>query len=152
MKMRHEEVSQILLSPQFAHDLGECQFGKNTLSLQTQRQEWIVYLGSVCTQEGWVSIIHRRHRCDLISLSRFVAGVHVGTAHGEPGATPASAANRPCQQQGKALPQRQRLDPPVEARCPPSGDGTLLCFAQLPGTLDSGAADGLIGLNLLGDR
>jgi hypothetical protein len=26
---------------------------------------WIVYLGSVCTQEGWVSIIHRRHRCDL---------------------------------------------------------------------------------------
>src|SRR2546430_15751170 len=26
---------------------------------------WIVYLGSVCTQEGWVSIIHRRHRCDV---------------------------------------------------------------------------------------
>jgi hypothetical protein len=26
---------------------------------------WIVYLGSVCTKEGWVSIIHRRHRCDL---------------------------------------------------------------------------------------
>src|SRR5713101_5725970 len=26
---------------------------------------WIVYLGAVCTKEGWVSIIHRRHRCDL---------------------------------------------------------------------------------------
>jgi hypothetical protein len=26
---------------------------------------WIVYLGSVCTKEGWISIIHRRHRCDL---------------------------------------------------------------------------------------
>ena len=26
---------------------------------------WIVYLGSVCTQEGWGGIIHRRHRCDL---------------------------------------------------------------------------------------
>src|SRR6266436_9428957 len=29
---------------------------------------WIVYLGSVCIREGWVRIIHRRHRCDL-SLS-----------------------------------------------------------------------------------
>ena len=37
--MRHEEVSQILLSSQFAHDLGDGQFGKNTLGLQTQRQE-----------------------------------------------------------------------------------------------------------------
>ena len=37
--MRQEEVSQILLSPQFAHDLGDGQFGKNTLRLQTQRQE-----------------------------------------------------------------------------------------------------------------
>jgi hypothetical protein len=26
---------------------------------------WIVYLGSVCMQEGWVSIIHRGDRCDL---------------------------------------------------------------------------------------
>ena len=39
MKMRHEEVAQILLSPQFAHDLGDGQFGKNTLGFQTQRQE-----------------------------------------------------------------------------------------------------------------
>ncbi len=26
---------------------------------------WIVYLGSVCMKDGWVNIIHRRHRCDL---------------------------------------------------------------------------------------
>src|SRR5262249_42639703 len=26
---------------------------------------WIVYLGSVGIKEGWVRIIHRRHRCDL---------------------------------------------------------------------------------------
>jgi hypothetical protein len=26
---------------------------------------WIVYLGSICMKEGWVGIIHRRHRCDL---------------------------------------------------------------------------------------
>jgi hypothetical protein len=39
MKMCHEEVSQILLSSQFAHDLGDGQFGKNTLGFQTQRQE-----------------------------------------------------------------------------------------------------------------
>jgi hypothetical protein len=26
---------------------------------------WIVYLGSVCAREGWVSIIHRMQRCDL---------------------------------------------------------------------------------------
>ena len=25
---------------------------------------WIVYLGSVCMKEGWIRIIHRRHRCD----------------------------------------------------------------------------------------
>jgi hypothetical protein len=37
--MRPEEVSQILLSPQLAHDLGDDQCGKNTLGLQTQRQE-----------------------------------------------------------------------------------------------------------------
>jgi hypothetical protein len=26
---------------------------------------WIVYLGSICMQDGGVEIIHRRHRCDL---------------------------------------------------------------------------------------
>jgi Transposase DDE domain len=26
---------------------------------------WIVYLGSVCARDGWISIIHRMQRCDL---------------------------------------------------------------------------------------
>ncbi len=26
---------------------------------------WIVYLGDLCREQGWVAIIHRRHRCDL---------------------------------------------------------------------------------------
>ena len=39
MKMRREEVSKIRLSPQFAHDLIEAQFGKNAMGSQTQRQE-----------------------------------------------------------------------------------------------------------------
>ena len=26
---------------------------------------WIVYLGSLCVNDGWVSIIHRHDRCDL---------------------------------------------------------------------------------------
>jgi hypothetical protein len=26
---------------------------------------WIIYLGSLCIEQGWTSIIHRRHRCDL---------------------------------------------------------------------------------------
>jgi hypothetical protein len=26
---------------------------------------WIVYLGSLCVQEGWVRVIHRSDRCDL---------------------------------------------------------------------------------------
>jgi hypothetical protein len=26
---------------------------------------WIVYLGSVCERNGWISIVHRRKRCDL---------------------------------------------------------------------------------------
>jgi Transposase DDE domain len=26
---------------------------------------WIVYLGAVCEQDGWVRIIHRGERCDL---------------------------------------------------------------------------------------
>jgi hypothetical protein len=37
--MRCEEVSHILLSPQFAHDLGDRQFGKTPLGLQAQCQE-----------------------------------------------------------------------------------------------------------------
>ena len=26
---------------------------------------WIVYLGAICMKDGWLAIIHRRHRCDL---------------------------------------------------------------------------------------
>jgi hypothetical protein len=26
---------------------------------------WIVYLGSICMKEGWISTIHRSDRCDL---------------------------------------------------------------------------------------
>jgi len=59
--MRHEEVSQILLSPQFAHDLGDGQFRKNTLGLQTQRQEigehfdqQSVYRPSPCSCIEWI--------------------------------------------------------------------------------------------------
>src|SRR5712692_6461035 len=26
---------------------------------------WIVYLGSICMKEGWISIMHRSDRCDL---------------------------------------------------------------------------------------
>jgi hypothetical protein len=26
---------------------------------------WIIYLGALCIEQGWTSIIHRRHRCDL---------------------------------------------------------------------------------------
>jgi hypothetical protein len=25
---------------------------------------WIVYLGAICVQEGWVRVIHRHDRCD----------------------------------------------------------------------------------------
>ena len=37
--MRREEVSHILLSPQFAHDLGDGQFGKPPVGLQAQCEE-----------------------------------------------------------------------------------------------------------------
>ena len=26
---------------------------------------WIIYLGALCAQDGWVSVIHRGDRCDL---------------------------------------------------------------------------------------
>jgi hypothetical protein len=35
---------------------------------------WIVYLGSICVQEGWVRVIHRSDRCDL---SLFQLGLRV---------------------------------------------------------------------------
>ena len=59
--MRHEEVSQILLSSQFAHDLGYGQFGKNTLGLQTQRQEIGEYFDQ---QSGVETIALEVHRAE----------------------------------------------------------------------------------------
>ena len=60
--MRHEEVSQILLSPQFAHDLGDGQFGKPSLGLQTQRQE----IGEHFDQQSGVQTVALEvHRADL---------------------------------------------------------------------------------------
>ena len=37
--MRREELTQLLFSPQFAHELCDRQFGKNPLGLYTQRQQ-----------------------------------------------------------------------------------------------------------------
>ena len=60
--MRHEEVSQILLPPQLAHDLGDGQFGKNTLGLQTQRQE----IGEHFDQQSGVQTVALEvHEADL---------------------------------------------------------------------------------------
>src|SRR6266478_3930801 len=62
MKMRHEEVSQILLSSQLAHDLGDGQFGKNLLGLQTQRQE----IGEHFDQQSGVQTVTLElHRAEL---------------------------------------------------------------------------------------
>ena len=54
--MRREEVSQIRLSPQLAHDLGKGQFGKNTLGLQTQSQE----IGEYFDQQSGVETVALR--------------------------------------------------------------------------------------------
>src|SRR5512134_398866 len=62
MKMRHEEVSHILLSPQCAHDLGDGQCGKNTLGLHTQRHE----RGEHCDQQSGVQTVALEvHEADL---------------------------------------------------------------------------------------
>src|SRR5262249_41342062 len=66
---------------------------------------------------------------------------------GESGAPPASAADRACQQQCEALSHRERPDPPVEAGCPRSGDGALLCPAQFPGAPEPLVTYDLIGIN-----
>src|SRR5438132_6866750 len=62
MKMRREEVSQIRLSPQLAHDLGKGQFGKNTLGLQTQSQEIGEYFDQ---QSGVETVALEVHRAEL---------------------------------------------------------------------------------------
>jgi hypothetical protein len=65
----------------------------------------------------------------------------------QPGAAPASAADRACQQQRQALSYRQRPHPLVESGRPRSGHGTLLCPASFPCSPDSLATNGLIGIN-----
>ena len=59
--MRRKEVSHILLSPQFAHDLGDRQCGKNALGLQPERQ----YIGEHFDQQSGIQTIalelHRAH-------------------------------------------------------------------------------------------
>ena len=60
--MRFEEVSQIRLAPQFAHDLGDGQFGKNTLDLQPQRQEISHHFNQ---QRGVQTITLSMHRAEL---------------------------------------------------------------------------------------
>ena len=62
-------------------------------------------------------------------------------------ALPRLKAAPACQQQCQALSYRQRPHPPVEGGRPRSGDGTLLCAAQLPGARESVAANGLIEIN-----
>src|SRR5688572_30340042 len=62
MKMRHEEVSQIRLAPQFVHHLSEAQFGKNTLDLQTQRQEISEHFDQ---QRGVQTVALEVHRAEL---------------------------------------------------------------------------------------
>ena len=62
MKMRSEEVSKIRLAPQFAHDLSETQFGKNTLDLQTQGQEISHHFNQ---QRGVQTVTLEMHRADL---------------------------------------------------------------------------------------
>ena len=74
-------------------------------------------------------------------------GTDTGAATGQPGAAPPSAAERACQQQRQALSYRQRPHPAVEEGHPRSGDGNLLCPAQLPGAPHTLAADDLIGIN-----
>jgi hypothetical protein len=71
----------------------------------------------------------------------------MGAAQSASSTHPTPTADRACQQPCHTLSHRQRPDPPVERGRPRSGHGTLLCPAQLPGTADSVAADGLIGIN-----
>src|SRR5262249_46328171 len=70
-----------------------------------------------------------------------------GARPGQPGTPPATAPHRACQQQRQTVSHREGPDPPVEGGRPRSRDGALLCPAQLPGALESVAANGLIGIN-----
>src|SRR5262249_22588894 len=73
--------------------------------------------------------VRRSRDAVYLSLSRFATGTHAGAAPGEPGAPPASAADRPCPEQCQALSQRQRPKPPLEGGRLRSGEGPLRCPA-----------------------
>src|SRR6266568_4859876 len=75
-------------------------------------------------------------------------GAAPGATTGQPGAPPATATDRACQQQRQALSYCERPDPPVEGGRPRSRDGALLCPAQFPGAPEPLAAHDLIGINL----
>src|SRR4029450_1731475 len=70
-----------------------------------------------------------------------------GATPGQPGAPPAAAADRACQQQCEALSHGERPDPAVEGGRPRSRDGGLLGPAQFPGAPEHLAAHDLIGIN-----
>src|SRR5215468_4527245 len=74
-------------------------------------------------------------------------GVVPGARPGQPSAPPAAAADRACQQQRQALSHCERPDPPMEGGRPRSGDGALLCPAQLPGAPEPLVTNDLIGIN-----
>src|SRR5262249_36433954 len=60
-------------------------------------------------------------------------GAAPGATTGQPDAPPAAAAAGACQQQRQGVSHCERPHPPVERGHPRSGDGTVLCPAQLPG-------------------
>src|SRR6266568_3857685 len=74
-------------------------------------------------------------------------GADPGATPGQPGAPPAAAADRACQQQRQALSHCERPDSSVEGGRPRSRDGALLCPAQFPGAPAPLAAHDLIGIN-----
>src|SRR5262245_25762365 len=74
-------------------------------------------------------------------------GAAPGATPDQPGAPPAAAADRACQQQRQAVSHGERSDPPVESGRARSRDGALLCPAQFPGAPEPLAAHDLIGIN-----
>src|SRR4029450_3662498 len=74
-------------------------------------------------------------------------GADPGARPGQPGTPPAAAPDRACEQQCQALSYREGPHSSMEGGGPRSGDGTLLCPAQLPGAFDPVAANDLIEIN-----
>src|SRR5262249_18438052 len=74
-------------------------------------------------------------------------GADPGATMGQPGAPPAAAADRACQQPRQALSHGERPDPPVEGGRPRSRDGTVRGPPQLPGAPAPLVTHDLIGIN-----